>query len=114
MTPGDLLAHTGRVGHDLSVALLLVVGIVVAVLLLVRPPRTPRAAAWWLAIGLALMFTLGPDERFGYFIYPLGLVVWLTLTRPVKQEPDGARSQVKNPIARNIQAALTGSDGGSQ
>src|SRR5580692_6919371 len=46
---------------------------------------TPRAAAWWLAIGLALMFTLGPDERFGYFIYPLGLVGWLALTRPAKQ-----------------------------
>jgi hypothetical protein len=34
------------------------------------------------------MFTLGPDERFGYFIYPLGLVGWLALTRPAKQTPD--------------------------
>jgi hypothetical protein len=93
LTPGDLLAHTGPVGHDLSVGLLVVVGIAVAVLLLVRPPRNPRSAAWWLAIGLALMFTLGPDERFGYFIYPLGLIGWLALTRPAKQDPDTAKTQ---------------------
>jgi Glycosyltransferase family 87 len=93
LTPGDLLARTGPVGHDLSVGLLLVVGIAVAVLLLVRPPRNPRAAAWWLAIGLALMFTLGPDERFGYFIYPLGLVGWLALTRPARQNPDAVATE---------------------
>jgi hypothetical protein len=94
-TPGDLLARTGPVGHDLSVGLLLVVGIAVGVLLLVRPPRTPRAAAWWLAIGLALMFTLGPDERFGYFIYPLGLVGWLALTRPAKEPQDAVAVERK-------------------
>jgi hypothetical protein len=27
------------------------------------------------------MFALGPAERFGYFIYPLGLAGWLLLTR---------------------------------
>jgi hypothetical protein len=93
LTPGDLLARTGLVGHDLSVGLLVVIGIAVAVLLLVRPPRNPRAAAWWLAIGLALMFTLGPDERFGYFIYPLGLIGWLALTRPARQDPDTAKTR---------------------
>jgi hypothetical protein len=95
LTPGDLLARTGPVGHDLSVGLLLVVGIAVGVLLLIRPPRNPRAAAWWLAIGLALMFTLGPDERFGYFIYPLGLVGWLALTRPAKQPLDAVAVEGK-------------------
>ena len=93
LTPGDLLARTGPVGHDLSVVLLAVVGIAVAVLLLVRPPGNPRSAAWQLAIGLALMFTLGPDERFGYFIYPLGLIAWLALTRPAKQNPNAAETQ---------------------
>jgi hypothetical protein len=72
-----------------------VVGIAVAVLLVIRPPRSPRAAAWWLATGLALMFTLGPDERFGYFIYPLGLVGWLALTRPAKQIPDTAPAELR-------------------
>jgi hypothetical protein len=28
-----------------------------------------------------LIFLLGPDVRFGYFIYPLGLIGWLALTR---------------------------------
>ena len=93
LTPGDLLARTGPVGHDLSVGLLVVIGVAVAVLLLVRPPRNPRAAAWWLAIGLALMFTLGPDERFGYFIYPLGLMGWLALTRPAKQDQGTAETR---------------------
>jgi hypothetical protein len=35
-----------------------------------------------MAIGLTLIFALGPDVRFGYFIYPLGLLGWLALTRP--------------------------------
>jgi hypothetical protein len=100
LTPGDLLARTGPVGHDLSVGLLVVVGVAVAVLLLIRPPRSPRAAAWWLAIGLALMFALGPDERFGYFIYPLGLVGWLALTRPAKQNAAPVPVELKNRTAR--------------
>jgi hypothetical protein len=28
------------------------------------------------------MFLLGPDVRFGYFIYPIGLLGWLALTQP--------------------------------
>jgi hypothetical protein len=99
-TPGDLLARTGPAGHDVSVALLAAVGLTVAVLLLVRPPRNPRAAAWWLAIGLALMFALGPDERFGYFIYPLGIVGWLALTRTARPAPaPPALERSARPIA---------------
>jgi Glycosyltransferase family 87 len=93
LTPGDLLARAGTVGHVLAVVLLLAVGIAVGLSLLVRPPRDTRAAAWRLAIGLALMFALGPDERFGYFIYPLGLVAWLVLTRPAKQTQDSAETR---------------------
>lgn len=81
LTPGDLLAHAGAAGHAVAVALLLVAGLSVAVSLVVRPPRDLRSATWRLAIGLALMFALGPAERFGYFIYPLGLAGWLLLTR---------------------------------
>jgi Glycosyltransferase family 87 len=81
LTPGDLLARIGPAGHTAAVALLLIAGLAVAVSLVVRPPRGLRAATWRLAIGLALMFALGPAERFGYFIYPLGLAGWLLLTR---------------------------------
>jgi hypothetical protein len=81
LTPGDLLARLGPAGHAAAVGLLLAAGLAVAVSLVVRPPRDLRAATWRLAIGLALMFALGPAERFGYFIYPLGLAGWLLLTR---------------------------------
>jgi hypothetical protein len=82
LTPGDLLARTGPAGHDIAAGLLLAAGLAVAVSLVVRPPRDLRAATWRLAVGLTLMFTLGPAERFGYFIYPLALGGWLVLTRP--------------------------------
>ncbi|HME67406.1 MAG TPA: hypothetical protein VKG61_21140, partial [Streptosporangiaceae bacterium] len=58
---------------------------------LIRPPRDVRAAIWRLAAGLTLMFLLGPDVRFGYFIYPFGLLGWLALTqlgRPEAPELD--------------------------
>jgi hypothetical protein len=81
LMPGDLLALTGPLGHDFAAGLLIVVGLTIALSLVIRPPRDLRAATWRLAIGLALMFALGPAERFGYFIYPLGLAGWLALTR---------------------------------
>jgi hypothetical protein len=81
LTSGDLLARTGPVGHDIAVGLLLAAGLAVAVSLVVRPPRDLRSATWRLAVGLTLMFALGPAERFGYFIYPLALAGWLALTR---------------------------------
>jgi hypothetical protein len=81
LTPGDLLAQSGPVGHALAVTLLLAAGLAVAASLVWRPPASTRAAAWRLAIGLALMFGLGPAERFGYFIYPLAIIGWLFLTR---------------------------------
>ena len=36
----------------------------------------------FMLLALALMFLLGPDGRFGYFIYPIGLLGWLALTQP--------------------------------
>ena len=80
LLPGHLLAAMGSAGHVISVGLLLAAGLGVAVSLAIRPPRDVSAAAWRLAAGLALMFLLGPDVRFGYFIYPLGLLGWLALT----------------------------------
>src|SRR5581483_1994978 len=80
LLPGHLLTELGTAGHVLSVGLLLAAGLAVAVSLFVRPPRDVRAAAWRMAIGLTLMFALGPQVRFGYFLYPLGLAGWIFLT----------------------------------
>jgi hypothetical protein len=89
LLPGHLLTSMGTAGHALSVGLLLAAGLGIAISLVIRPPRDVAAAAWRLAIGLALMFLLGPQVRFGYFIYPLGLVGWLALTQTA---PAGTRT----------------------
>jgi hypothetical protein len=79
LLPGHLLTALGTAGHVISVGLLLVAVLGIGVSLVVRPPRDIPAAARRLAIGLSLMFLLGPQVRFGYFLYPLGLVGYLAL-----------------------------------
>ena len=80
--PGHLLAMTGMAGHWAAVGLLVAAGLGFAISLIVRPPAGPRAAAWRLALGLTVMFTLAPATRWGYFVYPIGLVGWMFLSRP--------------------------------
>ncbi len=80
--PGHLLADTGMAGHWAAVGLLATAGLAFVIWLIARPPRDTRAAAWRLAVGLTAMFTLAPATRWGYFVYPIGLVGWLLLTRP--------------------------------
>jgi hypothetical protein len=79
--PGHLLAITGMAGHWAAVGLVVAVGLGFAISLIVRPPAGVRAAAWRLAVALAAVFTLAPATRWGYFVYPIGLVAWLVLTR---------------------------------
>jgi Glycosyltransferase family 87 len=80
--PGHMLAQMGAAGHLAAVALLATAGLAVAASLVVRPPADARSAALRLAIGLALMFTLAPATRFGYFSYPAALLFWLWLAGP--------------------------------
>ena len=65
--------------------------------LIIRPPADGRDAAWRLALGLAVMFTLAPATRWGYFVYPIGLVGWMLLTRPPTAADEGAAPPVKVP-----------------
>ena len=90
LLPGHLLTAMGPAGHAVSIGLLLLAGLAIAISLLIRPPRDLSAACWRLAIGLALIFLLGPNVRFGYFLYPLGLVGWLALTSPSRPAEDVA------------------------
>ncbi len=78
--PGHLIAETGHTGHLIAVALLALAGLAIAISLIIRPPRTVPAAARWLIIGLSLMFALAPATRFGYFIYPGALLLWLEVS----------------------------------
>jgi hypothetical protein len=79
--PGRLLAETGPAGHLTAVALLALAGLAILASLVLRPPRTVPAAIWRLIIGLTAMFVLAPATRFGYFVYPVGLLVWLEVSR---------------------------------
>lgn len=79
--PGHLIAGLGPVGHAIAVALMVIAAVAFAAWLLLRPPRDARAVAIRLAVGYAVMFTLDPSTRFGYFAYPLALLGWLVLTR---------------------------------
>jgi len=78
--PGHLIAQTGHLGHAVVVALLIGSGVAIAASLVIRPPRDVPAALWRLVLGLSLMFVLAPSTRFGYFIYPASLVIWLLVT----------------------------------
>jgi hypothetical protein len=59
------------------VVLLVGSGLAIAVSLVVRPPRDVPAATIRLVLGLSAMFVLAPSTRFGYFIYPAAMVLWL-------------------------------------
>jgi hypothetical protein len=78
--PGHLLAQTGHTGHLIAVGLLVLAGLGILVWLVVAPPKDVPAATVRLIIGLTLMFTLAPATRFGYFIYPGGILAWLLVS----------------------------------
>jgi Glycosyltransferase family 87 len=78
--PGRLLVETGQAGHLIAVALLALACLGIIASLAIRPPRTVPAATWRIVIGLSLMFVLAPATRFGYFLYPAGLLAWLGIS----------------------------------
>jgi hypothetical protein len=103
LLPGHLLTAMGAAGHVISVGLLLAAGVGIVISLVIRPPRDVPAAAWRLAVGLALIFLLGPDVRFGYFIYPLGLIGWLALTATTgKTQAGPAGAQAPAGLAEDL------------
>ncbi len=78
--PGHLIASTGSLGHLVAIVLLAGAALALGASLILRPPRDIRQASVRLAVGFVLMFLLAPDARFGYFAYPLGILLWLVLT----------------------------------
>ena len=79
--PGHLIATAGSGGRWAAIALMLIAGLAVGMSLLVWPPGGLPAAGRRLVTGLTLLFLLAPASRVGYFVYPLGLAVWLLLIR---------------------------------
>ena len=76
---GHVLSQTGVVGHTAAVILLIGSGLAIAVSLVIRPLKDVPAATVRLVIGLSAMFVLAPSTRFGYFIYPAALMLWLLI-----------------------------------
>ena len=94
---GHVLASTGVIGHTIVVILLVGSGLAIAVSLVVRPPRDVPAATIRLVLGLSAMFVLAPSTRFGYFIYPAAMVLWLLVAQAGRKaasqpEPDALAS----------------------
>jgi hypothetical protein len=76
--PGYLIASTWpHTGHTIVVALLALAGVAVAASLIFKPPRSVPRAVVLLAGAMTLMFVLAPSTRFGYFIYPAALAIWV-------------------------------------
>jgi hypothetical protein len=75
--PGHLIAGLGQAGHTIVVVLLVLAAVAIAAILVTRPPATVPRAVLLLAGAMTLMFALAPSTRFGYFIYPATLVLWL-------------------------------------
>jgi hypothetical protein len=77
---GHVLAQAGAVGHTAAVIMLVGSGLAIAVSLVVRPPADVPAATVRLVLGLCAMFVLAPSTRFGYFIYPAAMMLWLLVS----------------------------------
>jgi Glycosyltransferase family 87 len=102
--PGHLLASTGEAGHLTAIWLLVTAAVVIAASLVVRPPADAAAATRRLAIGLAVMFVLAPQTRFGYFSYPVALLGWLAMTR-LRARPAGrGRPAVQAAVPAQVAA----------
>jgi hypothetical protein len=89
--PGHLIAQLGHAGQLTVDALLLLAVIAFAAWLLARPPRDARDAAVRLVVLYAVLFTLAPSTRYGYYAYPVALVGWLALSKPTATEADSQR-----------------------
>ena len=90
---GNLIAGTGHIGHTIVVLMLVASAVAVGASLIIRPPRDVPAAVIRLVIGLSLMFVLAPSTRFGYFIYPGGLMLWLLACAAGRYVSPGPRSR---------------------
>ncbi|GAA2216967.1 glycosyltransferase 87 family protein [Micromonospora olivasterospora] len=74
--PGHLIATALPAGRVVAAALLVAVGVGIAVRLLRRPPRTAVTTATICGYGLLAAILLMPSTRFGYLLYPVALLAW--------------------------------------
>ena len=103
---GHVIASTwNQTGHTIVVALLVLAGVAVALSLVFRPPRSVSRAVVLLAGAMTLMFVLAPSTRFGYFIYPATLAIWLFAVRAGTQAADGLATPDPDGPAASLRAS---------
>jgi hypothetical protein len=94
--PGHIIAQEWpHTGHTIVVALLGLAGLAVAASLLFRPPRSVPRAVVLLAGAMTLMFVLAPSTRFGYFIYPGALAIWVLAAWAGRLVDDDPLAEIK-------------------
>ena len=87
---GHIIATTWHTaGNTVVVVLLVLAAIAVGLSLVFRPPRSVTRAVVLLAGAMTLMFLLAPSTRFGYFIYPASLAIWLFAVHGGAMRGDG-------------------------
>jgi hypothetical protein len=111
--PGRLLVETGQAGRLIAVALLALACLGIIASLAIRPPRTVPAATWRIVIGLSLMFVLAPATRFGYFLYPAGLLTWLGISWLAFGGPGGPPDSGARSAKAAAQSAYQSANHGS-
>jgi hypothetical protein len=87
---GHIIASTWHTaGNTVVVVLLVLAAVAVGLSLVFRPPRSVTRAVVLLAGAMTLMFVLAPSTRFGYFIYPAMLAIWLFAVHGGRMRRDG-------------------------
>ncbi len=107
--PGHLLATTGPAGRWAAIGLLCAASLMIGVSLVVKPPANTRAAASRLAVTLATLFTLAPASRWGYFIYPVALLAFVSMTsgeRAHGREKSAASPRQQTPDIGRLSGAF--------
>ena len=98
--PGHLIAQLGHAGKLTVDALLLLAILAFAAWLIRRPPRDARDAGVRLIVIYAVLFTLAPSTRYGYYAYPLALLGWLVLAHHKTKTDDPSRVPGDTPSAQ--------------
>ena len=111
--PGHLLASVGPPGQWAAIGLLGAATLAIGVSLILRPPADMQASVWRLAAGLALLFTVAPASRWGYFGYPVALLGFERMTRSQRDRPQPVRSVpavIDRAVGPGLDVATAASD----
>lgn len=102
-----LLPHLKK---ELTALLFGAAGAVLLWALVRHTPRSPAAVARFAALAIIVVIVVAPATRFGYFIYPVNLLVWGALLRSPPATPARGEGELEgrgadDPVRVDLQAA---------